>query len=195
MPRWFVVIMLAVCIWWGYAHFHTLSVNPVITASQNIAENASTSAPSSQDVTYQVRVLQTYQGEFRVLSSQNYFTGREAQFSPLDIAVGWADMARPEIYSQVEIKQRNRWYYWQTEHLPIALAQISQQSANMHLVPANDRIAKQFKHIHQHDLLYLKGALIEIRANDGWRWRSSLSRNDTGSGACEVMRVDEIRWL
>ena len=44
------------------------------------------------------------------------------------------------------------------------------------------------------DLVFLKGALIEIQSSDGWRWRSSLSREDTGAGACELMRVDQIIW-
>ena len=50
------------------------------------------------------------------------------------------------------------------------------------------------KKIKKDDLVYLKGALIEIQAPDGWRWKSSLSREDTGNGACELMRVDSIIW-
>ena len=64
----------------------------------------------------------------------------------------------------------------------------------MHLVPANAAIAKQIKKIKPDDLVYLKGTLIEIQTQDGWRWRSSLSRVDTGNGACELMRVESIVW-
>lgn len=152
-------------------------------------------APNSQkQPSYEVRELEPYQGQFRILSRKNYSSGREAQFSPIDLAVGWGDMARPEIYQQIDIKQRNRSYYWHTDAAPIPLAQIAAQSANMHIVPANADIARQLQQIRQHDLVYLKGALIEIQSSDGWRWRSSLLRTDTGQGACELMRVDEIRW-
>ena len=44
------------------------------------------------------------------------------------------------------------------------------------------------------DLVYSKGSLIEIQASDGWRWKSSLSREDTGNGACELMKVESIVW-
>jgi hypothetical protein len=30
---------------------------------------------------------------------------------------------------------------------------------------------------------------------DGWRWRSSLTRNDTGAGACEVIFVRDFQVL
>lgn len=61
----------------------------------------------------------------------------------------------------------------------------------MHLVPANPSVASQMKKI-KDDLVYLKGSLIEIQASDGWRWKSSLSREDTGNGACELMKVESI---
>lgn len=64
----------------------------------------------------------------------------------------------------------------------------------MHLVPATPEIAKQLQQLKKDDLVFLKGALIEIQSSDGWRWRSSLSREDTGAGACELMRVDQIIW-
>ena len=34
--------------------------------------------------------------------------------------------------------------------------------------------------------------LIEVRGADGWRWRSSLTREDTGAGACELVWVERI---
>ena len=30
---------------------------------------------------------------------------------------------------------------------------------------------------------------IQVEADDGWRWRSSTTREDTGDGACEVVYV------
>ena len=31
--------------------------------------------------------------------------------------------------------------------------------------------------------------LVEVRGADGWTWRSSLSREDSGNGGCEVVYV------
>ncbi len=141
---------------------------------------------------YQIRELARYAGEFRILGRQTYSSGREAEFSPLDLAVGWGDMARPEIYSQVDVRQSNRWYYWHVDQFPIPRRELETHTANMHIIPANASVAADLNKIKPGDLVYLQGALVEIQAADGWRWRSSLSREDSGSGSCEVMRVDQV---
>ena len=56
-------------------------------------------------------------------------------------------------------------------------------------------IYKQLKNIDKDDLISLKGQLVEVTATDGWTWRSSLSRDDTGAGACELMLVEEVRVI
>lgn len=179
MPRWMYGLMGFALIWLVWTNW----LKPIPNLTQVTA----------QDV--QIVELQSYEGTFRVLSRKDYHSGREAEFSPIDLAVGWGDMAKPDIYKHVDISQRNRWYYWRVEDQPpIALREIAVQSANMHIVPATAQVAEQLKKIKKDDLVNLKGALIEIQTPDGWRWRSSLSREDTGSGACELMRVDSVVW-
>jgi hypothetical protein len=36
---------------------------------------------------------------------------------------------------------------------------------------------------------------VDISAEDGWRWRSSRSRTDTGNGACELILLERIVQL
>lgn len=145
---------------------------------------------------YQITDLKSYQGEFRILSRQDYNFGTEAKFSPVDFAVGWGAMANPQVYSQINISQSNRWYRWQVDHEPpIPLREIAISSANMHMIPANQVVTEQLNNIKKGDLVYFKGALVEIKSKGGWTWRSSLSREDTGAGACELMRVDEVRVI
>lgn len=145
---------------------------------------------------YSMTNLQPYTGEFRVLSKENYNFGRESEISPVDFALGWDKMADPEVYKQLSIRQSNRWYHWRYENAPpIPVREIEMQSANTHLIPASKLIAKQLKAIDQDDLIYLKGQLVEVKSSDGWTWRSSLSREDTGGGACELMLVEEVRVI
>ena len=145
---------------------------------------------------YSMTNLQPYTGEFRVLSRENYNFGRESEISPVDFALGWDKMADPAVYKQLSIRQSNRWYHWRYENAPpIPVREIETQSANTHLIPATKAIAKQLAQIDQDDLIYLKGQLVEVKSSDGWTWRSSISREDTGGGACELMLVEEVRVI
>ena len=43
------------------------------------------------------------------------------------------------------------------------------------------------------DAVRLRGLLVDATADDGLTWRSSLSRGDTGPGACELLYVQEVQ--
>ena len=68
--------------------------------------------------------------------------------------------------------------------------QIERNSANMHMIPANDDVADALDEVRVGNVVSLRGYLVEARAGDGWRWRSSLTRNDTGARACELVHVE-----
>jgi len=38
----------------------------------------------------------------------------------------------------------------------------------------------------------LRGWLIDVDAADGWHWRTSRTREDTGGGACEIIWVESV---
>ena len=142
---------------------------------------------------YRITVLQPdFNLTARVLSREDYFLGREADISPLDLVLGWGPMADAEIYSQFSIRQSNRWYFWRTDHLPIAQRDVETHSANMHMIPADPLVARQLDALRKHQLIELQGRLVRVDAGDGWHWVSSLTRNDTGNGACELVLVDAV---
>jgi hypothetical protein len=60
------------------------------------------------------------------------------------------------------------------------------------MIPGNTAAASALKAIRAGNLIRLNGDLVEVRGTDGFTWRSSLSRTDTGSGACELVWVDNI---
>jgi len=43
------------------------------------------------------------------------------------------------------------------------------------------------EHVRAGDRVRIDGWLVNVEAGDGWRWRSSLTREDSGSGACELV--------
>jgi len=129
----------------------------------------------------------------RVLAREDYAFGREAALSPTDLALGWAGMADEATLARLEISQPGRWYHyrWQGEP-PLPQDEIARSSANMHLIPADAAVARALRTVRPGDRVRVEGWLVEASAPDGWRWRSSLSRDDQGGGACELVYVCAI---
>lgn len=141
---------------------------------------------------YQLTTLATYDLMVKVLGKQNYFVDRESDLAPIDLAIGWQQMSDTAVLSKVRIKQQMRWYLYQTDGSTISLAQISLQSANMHIIPAMASIKRQIRALPVGAVIRLRGYLVEAHADDGWTWRSSLTRDDTGAHSCEVMYVNSF---
>ena len=144
---------------------------------------------------YLITPLATFEIEARVLSAKRYRLGRESDLSPVDLALGWGPMSNQAILDQISISQSGRFYYWRSKELPIPPNAISSHSANMHLIPATGEIERELKRVGKGNIVSFEGYLVKIEATDGWHWRSSLTRSDTGNGACEVVYVERLSVL
>ena len=65
-------------------------------------------------------------------------------------------------------------------------------AANTHLVPADAGVRRQLAKIRRGQVVQLQGLLVDARAADGWRWQTSLTREDSGAGACELFWVQSV---
>ena len=129
----------------------------------------------------------------RVLSRENYRWGSESDLSPIDLALGWGVMSDQAVLDRITITQGSRWYFTRYDlPAPISDQAIIKNSSNMHMVPANSWVLKKLKEIRHGDVVRLKGFLVDIDADSGFRWRTSLSRDDTGNGSCELFYVNDI---
>lgn len=137
--------------------------------------------------------LAAFEVHARVLSAERYRFDRAAELSPVDLALGWGPMSDSRILEAFTIDQRDRWYFWRSSRLPISEAEVIGHSANMHLIPADEGVARRLKAVRAGQLVHLKGQLVRVDGKDGWHWVSSLSRTDTGDGSCEVIWVESAR--
>ncbi len=132
----------------------------------------------------------------KVLSRERYRFGRESDYSPVDLALGWGRMSDQVVVDELSISQGGRWYRFRYHGSPpIPQPEIERSSANMHLVPKDDSVRSLVLKARRGEIIELKGYLIDIDASDGWHWRTSTTRNDTGGGACEIVWVEEFRVL
>lgn len=141
---------------------------------------------------YTIQPLQSFEIAARVLSVEHYSMDREADLSPVDLALGWGRLSDSQVLKSIDITQGNRFYYWRVHDYPVSREEIENSSANMHMVPADAGVKRALMSVRKGQIVKIQGWLIEARAQDGWRWRSSLTRNDDGPGACELVYVREI---
>ncbi|GAB2510923.1 hypothetical protein [Lysobacter humi (ex Lee et al. 2017)] len=132
----------------------------------------------------------------RVLGREDYRLGRESDLSPTDLALGWGRMRDDDVLSRLDISQSGRWYYYRWQDAPpLPPDEIVRTSANMHMIPADASVARALARVDADQRVRIEGWLVEAQASDGWSWRSSLTRDDSGDGACEVVYVCSLQVL
>ena len=130
----------------------------------------------------------------RVLSAEHYWIDAGAKLAPVDLAVGWGPMSDTAVIQHFKVDQGARFYTIYPDEDAIDLDTALKHSANMHLIPANSDVKHQLKKIKTGNIVHLHGFLVNISRSDGFYWHSSLTRNDTGDGACELMYVQSVEF-
>lgn len=148
-----------------------------------------TTAPVRMHNDFELRPRAYYDISARLLRRENYRFDRGAALAPLDFAVGWGVMSRTEVLDQLGIRQSNRYFHlsWQTP--PAPPQKILDSAANMHLIPADASVARSLDRMRPGQVVRLRGLLVDASDAHGWRWNTSLTRDDRGAGACELMYV------
>ena len=181
---------------WGAWHWY--ATRPIVTPEGVLAD----ADPRQTNVTdgekiemgrWTLTVRATYQVTARVLASERYRFDSMADLVPEDLALGWGPMSDSRVLKTMQITQGNRFYYWRSSAAtPIAREAIISHSANTHVIPADSTVARQLARLRPGEVVTLKGELVDGQRSDGGWIRTSLTRNDTGAGACEVMLVTDV---
>lgn len=178
-----------------YLHRQINHAEGVLVDSEPV-QSEPTRTNSIEHGDYLLQPLANFEIEARVLSREDYSIDAGSDLSPTDLALGWGRMSDTAVIDQLDISQSVRFftYRWR-ENPPIPLKEIERSSANMHVIPADKQVARDLDKVRQGSLIRLQGKLVEARRSDGFHWRSSLTREDTGAGACELILVESIERL
>lgn len=165
---------------------------PDIPVQENL-----TAQPVIDHGDYTITGLAKFSMRGRVLSAEPYWMDRGSGLVPVDLALGWGRMSDSAVLDQLEISQSGRFYRWRTKgsDYPIPKEEISSSSANMHLIPATKTIERRIKEAVKGDIVEFSGYLARADRKDGFNWSSSMTRADTGDGACELVYVESFRIL
>ena len=129
----------------------------------------------------------------RILSREDYSFDPLSDLVPEDLALGWGAMSDNRVLRELKISQGSRFYSFRpVTQMPIPVQQAISHSANTHVIPADSFVRSQLANLRVGQVVHLEGVLVDGMRGDGFYFHTSLTREDTGAGACEVMLVERV---
>ena len=141
---------------------------------------------------YQLTPLAEFDVEARVLSVEKYRTDGGARLSPIDFALGWGPMSDSAVLEHFRIRQGGRFFSIYPDEQAIELKTAMLNASNMHLIPADGAMKDRLAGVKIGNIVRLRGQLVSVVGPNNFTWSSSLTRTDTGNGACELFYVESI---
>lgn len=203
-----LIVVVAACFqWWrdsraplvasaaAASELPSFEFSDALEPTTDPVQGSARGAPPVRVGRYVLKPIASFQVAGRVLGATKYSHDREAELAPVDLAMGWGPMSNPDVLRAIDVSQGGRFYRWRAANLPIPAREIARHSANMHLVPASEDVLRELRAVRAEQTVRFKGYLLEVSADDGWRWKSSTTRADQGAGACELVLVDALEVL
>lgn len=191
LPRWVWLLALFVALAW-YQH----ASRPVTHAPGVLVPDAPLQEPVDSPPLHKggvnVLPLARFSLSARVLARADYRWDMLAPLVPVDLALGWGRMSDTAVLAKVDISQSSRFYFWRVREFPIPEQEVVESSANMHLIPADSTIERAIKRSRVGDIVSFAGYLVALDWPNGAKAVSSLSRSDSGAGACEIVWVESF---
>jgi hypothetical protein len=195
--RWLWIMALVGLVggWHWWTSERPVSRPPgVLAAAEPVQRNLDPPQPfSARGHTFVARAR--YDITARVLRKEIYRLDGGASVAPVDLGVGWGPLSDTRVIDELEFSQMGRFFYWRPRDgstFPIPREMLVTHAAQMHLVPASDALEDRLKKLRPGQLVSISGYLVDVRDAGGFRWSTSMSRTDTGDGACELVWVESL---
>lgn len=130
----------------------------------------------------------------RVLRKEIYRIDGGAGLAPVDLGVGWGPMSDTAIIEQLDFEQMGRFFYWtpRDARFPLPPREVNRHAAQMHMIPSTAALESRLKALRPGQRVTIQGWLVDIRGPGGFTWNTSLTRDDSGNGACEIVYVESL---
>lgn len=147
---------------------------------------------------YLIRALAEYHITARIVRKHVYWFDGARDLSPLDFTMAWGPSSDQRVLDTINVSLGGRYFRWRQKS-GVTLGEepgvIQLHMANMHLIPDDTSVLRTLKSFDEGDVVRLHGYLVEVGGANGFTWRSSLTREDAGSGSCELMLVESAERL
>ncbi|WP_460875187.1 hypothetical protein [Rhodanobacter koreensis] len=195
MRRLLIAAVLLLAVLGGLSHWHRRALHPapgVLAPDAPEQIDIDDGAKLQRgDVTLTTRARFTLTA--RVLSRKDYSWGDDAKLIPEDLALGWGRMSDSAVLASIDITQSDRFYYWHVKQFPIPRREIETSSANMHMIPADAGVLHELREVRAGEVVHIEGFLVDASRPGGWHWNTSMTRDDVGAGACELVYVESLQ--
>ncbi len=135
-----------------------------------------------------------------VASKRKYTSGWGAEVMPFDLALVWGRLTDPDIAKRLQIKHDNTrlaWFRIKGDDPPVSFEYVMSHGSNNHLIPATGNLFRAIdRDVSVKDRIVLDGYLVNgegLIEGQTVRLRTSLTREDTDRGACEIFYVTSLR--
>jgi hypothetical protein len=192
---WRGILAILVALFAGYqwAQSRPIERRPGVLAPDEPAQiEVDAAEPLDAGHEYQLTPRARFSATVRVLARERYYIDALAPLAPVDLAVGWGPMSDSAVLASFDISQSNRFYYWHADEMPLPRAAIESHSANWHIVPASAAVNRALRHVRVGEVVRIEGELVDVAGPDGGSARTSLRRDDTGAGACEIVLAQSL---
>jgi hypothetical protein len=189
--RSLLALAIATLGWWWWQG-RPLQHPPGILVSQEPMQTDVTGEKTTIVGDFKLTAVARYVARGRVLGRKRYHSGEQSHLVPVDIALGWGRMSDQSILDQLGITMGNRFFFYQWSGAPpISPDEIMRCAANNHVIASNSAVASTISSLRIGSIAELEGWLVDADGPDGFRWRTSRRRDDTGNGACELFFVEK----
>jgi hypothetical protein len=148
--------------------------------------------------TYEIQEVANYEISGLVASHNNPYSffdiyHNENSLDTLDVCLIWGENVKDDRYHFYDVSNGSFHCYFS---YPNGVSFRLNQLSNNHLITRSEEVRKTISLIRRGDQIHIKGKLVNYQdvQYEGFR-NSSLTREDTGDHACEVLEVEEIEIL
>jgi hypothetical protein len=188
---WIIAALLLFGLWRLYSQ-REIAHAPGMLVRADPEQHEIDAAAGIEHGSFLLRPRADFNATVRVLAREDYVVGEFATLMPTDFAVGWGPMSDSAVLDGIQISQSNRFYFWSTQSWPLSREQIETHSANWHVIPGSESVRRTLDRLRAGSVVELRGQLVDIEGRDG-SMSTSLSRDDTGAGACEILLASSAR--
>ena len=138
------------------------------------------------------RVVQTYEYKDYYYGDETYNT-----IAKKDVGIVWGNLVQDDILKNIKFSMNGarflKYTYRRGDWEKKLSSPIKKLCSNNHLISNDETITSLIKQIKKNDYIKISGYLINAYWDNSYL-TTSISRDDEGNGACEVVYVTDIKW-